>query len=64
MNPHSHDYRDTVRAGEKTGSPFQADRDFRSKRWPPAGMVVVALMAAPFVWGALIWAGVALFRTW
>ena len=32
MNPITEDYRDTVRQGEKTGSPFQSDRDFRQKR--------------------------------
>lgn len=62
MNPHSHDYRDTVRAGEKTGSPYQCDRAFRSKRFPPGAAVMIALVVSPFAWAAIIWAGMAVYR--
>ena len=64
MNPHTHDYRDTVRAGEKTGSPFQADTTFRSKRLPPGFAVLILLIVSPFIWAALIWGGMAVIRSW
>jgi hypothetical protein len=56
MNPHTHDFRDTVRQGEKTGSPFQNDRAFYRRqrqaeraslgmavRWLAIGAVVLWL---------------------
>jgi hypothetical protein len=47
MNPHTHDFRDTVRAGEKTGSPYQA---FRRPRRVSAWLAFsTAVTAAVFV---------------
>jgi len=64
MNPHTKDFRHHALTGEKTGSPFQSDRAFRRGGFPPAGMVVIALLAAPFAWAGIIWAGMAVFRSW
>lgn len=51
MNPHTHDYRDTVRPGEKTGSAYQSFK--RSERLSPwlivstiLCVVIVGLMMA------------------
>ena len=46
MNPHTHDYRDTVRAGEKTGDPFQAfPRRTKVSPWlfVSSGLAVIVL---------------------
>lgn len=60
MNPITDDFRDTVRQGEKTGSPFQSDRDFRQRRrsaataasWiVPVAALVVAVLGAAFIAG-------------
>jgi hypothetical protein len=57
MNPHSHDYRDTVRAGEKTGSPYQAFR--RRDKLSPwlVFSTVVTVAAFLFLLCALPWQG-------
>lgn len=51
MNPHSHDYRDTVRAGEKTGSPFQA---FPRRSAPPSPWLIVSTVLAIALFAALM----------
>ena len=62
MNPHTKDFRHHALTGEKTGSPFQADTTFRSKRFPPGAGVFIALLVAPFMWAAIIWGFMAAFR--
>ena len=57
MNPHTHDFRDTVRAGEKTGSPYQT---FKRREKPSAWLlfstaVTIGLFA--FLLFALPWEG-------
>jgi hypothetical protein len=47
MNPHTHDFRDTVRAGEKTGSPYQAFR--RPRRVSPWLAFSTAVTVAVYV---------------
>ncbi len=42
MNPHSHDYRDTVRAGEKTGSAYQS---FQNRRKVSPWLFVSTVLA-------------------
>ncbi len=51
MNPHSRDYRDTVRAGEKTGSPYQA---FRPRPVPPSPWLIVSTVLAVVLFGVLM----------
>lgn len=64
MNPHTKDFRHHALNGEKTGSPFQADTTFRSKRLPPGFAVLILLIVSPFIWAALIWGGMAVIRSW
>lgn len=57
MNPHSHDYRDTVRAGEKTGSAFQGFKPQRKAQpmlWITTAISVFAFL---FLLCALPWEG-------
>jgi hypothetical protein len=55
MNPHTHDFRDTVRAGEKTGDPFQSDRAFRKP--PRIGLMIVqTIPLALVVMAFAVWA--------
>ena len=57
MNPHTHDFRDTVRAGEKTGSAYQS---FRRSERPSAWLVfstVVTVATFLFLLCALPWQG-------
>jgi hypothetical protein len=53
MNPHSHDYRDTVRAGEKTGSPFQA---FKRRSERPSAWLAFSTATTVVVFLALLFA--------
>jgi hypothetical protein len=62
MNPHTHDFRHTVRPGEKTGDPFQSDRAFRSKRFPPGAAFMICFLLAPFAWAGIYFAASAFFQ--
>lgn len=55
MNPHTHDFRDTVRAGERTGSPFQNDRAFmrRQRRAERLSLLMAARWLA--IGGVALW---------
>ena len=51
MNPHTHDFRDTVRPGEKTGSAFQA---FPRRSAPPSPWLIVSTVLAVVVLGLMM----------
>ena len=51
MNPHTHDFRDTVRPGEKTGSAYQV---FKRKSAPPSPWLVVSTVLAVALFAALM----------
>lgn len=59
LQPHEHIAR--AHPG-KSGSAYGSDRDFRSKRFPPGAAFVIALLVAPFAWGGIIWAVMAVVR--
>lgn len=62
MNPHTRDFRDTIRQGEKTGDPFQSDRAF-GKRQRRAERLSLWMAARWLLIGAVVlW--VAQFAPW
>lgn len=57
--PHEHI---AARYCQRTGSPFQADTTFRSKRFPAGAAVMACFLLAPFVWAGIYFAAAALFQ--